>query len=116
MQTNPMTEEAAIDMRITVVYSAIKGDINWDNIVPTLLVAAEMLEMMTELSGPQKLDLLQKTLKHALKESKLSAVEKEQALHTIETVVPIVIQGAIMASKYPIGRAVAQAVRCCWMK
>lgn len=119
MQTNPIRSEelATLDARIDTVYGAIKGGISWDNLVPTLLTAARVLEAYPELKGAQKLDILQKTLKHALKDSGLPAVEKERILHTIETVVPIVMQAAILASKSPIlnaAMAKAQTVCCAW--
>ena len=118
MQTNPIRGEAdaVLDMQITTVYSAIKGHVDWNNLVPTLLAAAGILETMTELKGAQKLDILQKALKHALKESDMSSVEKEQVLHTIDTVVPIAVQAAILASKSPVVNAIAHSVCFCWMK
>lgn len=119
MQTNPIRAEelAVLDAQIDAVYSAIKGGIRWDNLVPTLLTGARILETMPGLKGSQKLDILQKTLKHALKESDCPTLEKEQILHTIDTVVPIVMQAAILASKVPIvnqALAKAQSVCCAW--
>ena len=115
--TNPMFTE---DARVDAVFRVIHGKINWDNLVPTLLEAAAELESMPGLKGSEKLDLLQKALKHALKLSDKSAVEKESILHTIDTVVPIVMQAAVMSSKTPIvGAAVAQVEAACvgcWTK
>jgi hypothetical protein len=116
--TNPMFAEE--DARVDAVYRVIHGKINWDNLVPTLLEAAKELEAMPGLGGREKLDLLQKALKHALKSSDKTVLEKEQILHTIDTVVPIVMQAAVMASKSPIvGAAVAQVEAACvgcWTK
>jgi hypothetical protein len=116
--TNPMfAEEVA---RIDAVYRVINGNINWDNLVPTVLEAARELEAMPGLKGSEKLDILQKALKHALKTSDKTTVEKEQILHTIESVVPVVMQAAMMASKSPIvGAAMAQVESVCvgcWTK
>ena len=98
----------------------LKGKVNWDNLVPSVLEAAKELEAMPGLKGAEKLDLLQKALKHVLKTSDKTAVEKEQILHTIDTVVPIVMQAATMASKNPIvGAAMAQVEAVCvgcWTK
>jgi hypothetical protein len=121
MQTNPIHAEeiAAMDVRIEMVYAAIKGSIDWNSLVPTILTAASTLESMSELKGAQRLDILQKTLRHALKDSDLPAVKKEEILHTIETVVPIVAQAAVLASKSPIADALlksAQSSCFCWKK
>jgi hypothetical protein len=116
--TNPMFAEE--DARVDAVYRVINGNINWDNLVPTVLEAAKELEAMPGLKGSEKLDILQKALKHALKTSDKTAVEKEQILHTIESVVPVVMQAAMMASKSPIvGAAMAQVEAVCvgcWTK
>jgi len=119
MQTNPMLV-AEEDARIDGLYRVIQGKINWDNLVPTLLEAGKELEAMPGLKGSEKLDLLQKTLKHALKVSDKTDVEKEQILHYIDTVVPIAMQAATMASKNPLVNAVADQVQAvcigCWTK
>ncbi len=118
MQTNPML--AVEDARVDALYRVLKGKINWDNLVPTLVEAGKELEAIPELKGPEKLDLLQKTLKHALKQTDKSEVEKEQILHYIDTVVPIAMQAAVMASKSPIVGAVVHQVQAvcvgCWTK
>lgn len=120
MQTNPIRGEelATLDAQIDTVYAAIKGHLDWNNLVPTLMTAARVLETLPGLNGPQRLHVLQKTLKYALKESSIPAEEKETILYTIETVVPIVMQAAILASKNPIVKAVVQevCVTCCWTK
>jgi len=118
MQTNPMHAEE--DARIDAIFKVIEGKLNWDNLVPTLMEAAGELEAMPGLKGTEKLDLLQKTLKYALKASDKSPEEKEKLLHTIDTVVPIVAQAIIMASKSPLVSAVVSQVEAtclgCWMK
>lgn len=121
MQTNPIVAASLEeDARIDALYRVLKGHINWDNLVPTLLEAAKELEALPGLKGSEKLDLLQKTLKHALKHSDKTDIEKEQILHYIDTVVPIAVQAVVLASKSPIVAAVANQVRevCigCWAK
>lgn len=120
MQTNPLRNDMAEDARVDALFRVIKGKINWDNLVPTLIEAAAELEAMPGLKGSEKLDLLQKTLRHAVKVSEKSTVEKEQILHVIETVVPVIMQGIMMASKSPIvGQAIAQVEAVCvgcWTK
>lgn len=106
MQTNPM-----LDPRVDRLYSTLRGRIDWTNLVPTCLELAQELEQMTELRGQERLDLLLKTLKHALHESKMSSDEKERILFTIDTVIPVAMQAAILASKHPIVNA---ALTGCW--
>ena len=114
MQTNPLHAEE--DARIDALYRVVKGKIDWDNLVPTLLEAARELEAIPALKGSEKLDLLQKTLKHALKESDKSAEEKEKILYYIDTVVPIATQAAVLASKSPVLAQVEAACVGCWTK
>ena len=101
MQTNPLHGDE-LDAQVDALYRAIKGRIDWDNLIPTCLEVGRELEGMTHLRGKDRLDLLQRTLRFALKDSDTSATEKEQILHTIDTVVPIAMQAAILASKAPI--------------
>jgi hypothetical protein len=114
MQTNPLHEtDAQLDAQIDALYRTVKGRIDWNNLVPTCLELAKELEGLTHLRGKERLDLLQKTLKFALKDSDKSVEEREAILHTIDTVIPIVMQAAVLSSKAPI---LAQAVSCCWKK
>lgn len=104
--------DAILDARIDATYRLVKGRINWDNLIPTVLEVARELQQFPELKGPEKLDVLLKTLKFALKDSSLAAEEKEKILHTIDTVVPVVIAAAKLASKFPIQRISSK--KCCW--
>ena len=103
-------EEAVVDAQVDSLYRVIKGRVKWDNLVPTCIEVARELENMTHLRGPERLALLQKTLKYALKESDLSIEEKEGYLYVVEKIVPIMMQAAILASKSPI---VAQVTSTC---
>ena len=105
--------KAQIDPRVDAVYKVIKGRVNWDNLVPVCIEAAMEIQQFTQLKGPQKLELLQNVLKHALKESSKTHVEKEQILFYIDTVVPFVAQAAKIASKTPI---VSYVAKTCWKK
>jgi len=104
-------EDATLDARIDGLYRLVKGRIRWDNLVPTCIEIARELETMTELRGPERLALLQKTLRYALKDSDVSVDEKETYLFVIDKVVPVAMQAAILASKNPI---VNQAMSTCW--
>lgn len=102
-----------MDPRIDSVYKVIKGRINWDNLVPVCIEAAIEIQQFTELKGQQKLEILQHVLKQALRESNKTAIEKEQIIHYIDTVVPFVAQAAKLASRTPV---VTYAVKTCWKK
>ena len=101
-----------LDVRVDGLYRLVKGRINWDNLVPTVLEVARELQQFPGLKGPEKLDILLKTLKFALKDSGLDAEEKEKTLYVIDTVVPLVVAAAKMASKFPIQRISWK--KCCW--
>jgi hypothetical protein len=115
MQTNPLHEqEAAMDARVDGIYRALKGRISVDNLIPSCIEVAKEIEGLGSLPGKEKLELLQKVLKQAVKDSDKSVEEKEQVLHTIETIVPMVVQAAILASKSPVVAQVQEAlVTCC---
>jgi hypothetical protein len=104
--------DAVLDARIDGLYRLVKGRINWDNLIPTVLEVARELQQFPELKGPEKLDVLLKTLRFALKESSLAAEEKEKVIHTIDTIVPLVVAAAKLASKFPIQRISSK--KCCW--
>ena len=114
MQANPLHEkEAAMDARVDGLYKLLKGRIDFENIVPTCIEIAGEIEGLSGIKGSEKLELLQKVLRQALKDSTMSAEEKEKSLFTIDTVVPIAVQAAIMASKSPIVAHVQTAVASC---
>jgi hypothetical protein len=107
-----MSDAELLDARVDGLYRLIKGRVNWDNLIPTVLEVARELQQFPGLKGPEKLDILLKTLKFALKDSVLATEEKEKILHTIDAVVPIVIAAAKLASKFPIQRISSK--KCCW--
>jgi Na+/phosphate symporter len=115
MQSNPLHEkEAALDAQVDGIYRALKGRISVDNLIPSCIEVAKEIENIGGIPGKEKLDLLQKVLKQAVKDSDKSAEEKEQILHTVETVVPMVVQAAILASKSPVAAHVQEVlVTCC---
>lgn len=104
-------EEMKLDARVDALYRVVKGRIQWDNLIPTCLELAQELEQFDELRGTEKLEILQKTLKFAVKDSTMDKEKQEDAIHTIDTVVPIVMKAAILASKLPIQRIKA-GCRC----
>ena len=115
MQPNPMFDkEAALDAQVDGIYRVLKGRISMDNLIPSCIEVAQEIENLGHLRGKEKLELLQKVLRHALKESNKSQEEKDTILVVIDTVVPLVVQAAILASKSPIVAKVKDAcVTCC---
>jgi hypothetical protein len=95
-------EHAEEDARIDAVFRVLDGKIKWENLVPTVLEAAKELEAMPGLKGSERLDILQKVLRHALKKSDMTMTEKEGMLYTIDTIVPVIAQAVVLASKSPI--------------
>ena len=132
MQTNPLHQckcaegeckcpsfekDTAMDARVDGIYRVLKGKINLDSIVPTCIEVAKEIESLGNIPGKEKLDLLQKVIRQAVKDSDKTPEEKQQILSTIETVVPMVVQAAIIASKHPVAAQVQEAlVTCCMPK
>ncbi len=111
-----MLSDAELDVRVDGLYRVIKGRIDWDNLIPTCLEIAQEVEQLSHLRGKEKLEVLLKTLKFALRDSDKTPEEKERILNIIDTVVPMVVQAAILASKIPV-KAIAQACcSICWKK
>jgi hypothetical protein len=99
------------------MYSLVKGRVSLLNIVPTCIDVAQEIEQLSGLKGPQKLALLQDVLRLAVAESKHTLVVKEELLHSIDTIVPVVVQAAVLASKSPILKKVQETcVGCFWTK
>lgn len=110
-------KDTALDARVDGIYRALKGRISLDNLIPSCIEVAKEIENIGQIPGKEKLELLQKVLRQAVKESDKSVEEKEQVLHTIETVVPMVVQAAILASKSPVAAQVQEVlVTCCMPK
>lgn len=115
MQSNPL--RSVEDPRVNAIYSIVKGRISLLSIVPTCIEVAQEVEQLSGLKGAQKLALLQDVLRLAVAESKQTSVVKEELLHTIDTIVPIVVQAAILASKSPILKKVQETcIGCFWTK
>jgi hypothetical protein len=114
MRTNPLrtVENPLVDG----IYRAVKGRINLATLVPTCLEIASEIEQITHLKGPQKLALLQDVLRTAIADSSLGPGETTTLLCSVDTIVPVLVQAAILASKHPIVHHVVQAT-CggwCW--
>ena len=114
MQTNPL--RSFEDPRVDAIYRTVKGRITLTSIVPTCIEIASEIEQLRDLKGSEKLSLLQDVLRLAISDSKLSKIEKEEILHTVETIVPVVVQAAILASKSPILKQVQATCVGCWTK
>ena len=106
-------DEMTVDARIDRLYRLIKGRVQWDNLILTCLYLAQELEQFDELRGSEKLEILQKTLKFAVKDSTMDKEKQEEIIHTIDTVVPIMMKAAILASKVPIQR-IKSGTCFCW--
>ena len=115
MQPNPLHEkEAALDARVDGIYRVLKGRISLDSLIPSCIEIAQEIESIGGIGGKEKLDILQQVIRQAVKESDKSAEEKERILQIVDTVVPLVVQAAIIASKSPIiGHVQAAVVGCC---
>ena len=118
MQGNPLHEkDAALDAQVDGIYRLLKGRIRLDDInslIPSCIEVAQEIENLRHLKGKEKLDLLQKILRQAVKESGKDDAEKQKMMTVIDTVVPIVVQAAILASKSPIVAKVQSAcIGCC---
>lgn len=131
MQTNPLhvckcadgtctcssfEKDTALDARVDGIYRVMKGRIQLDNLVSTCIEVAKEIENIDGMQGKEKLDLLQKVLYQAIKDSSKTAEEKEQLIHVVETVVPIIVKTAVLASKSPIMSQVQVACVGCWTK
>jgi hypothetical protein len=110
MQSNPLhyTKDA--------VYNTLKGKLDLNNLVGSTIQVAKEIEQIANLKGKEKLELLQSILRICIHDSDKSPEEKEALYFTVDRVVPVIIEAAILASKSPIIRQV-QAVCCgCWTK
>ncbi len=115
MQSNPLHEQQAIlDAQVDGIYRVLKGRIHLDNLVPSCIEVAKEIENIGHLRGREKLELLQQVLRQAVRESDKSEDEKSKISILIETVIPLVVQAAILASKSPVVAQVqAAVVSCC---
>lgn len=114
MKANPLRRTD--DPRVSVLYRAVREDINLNEIIPSSLAIAQELEGMKGLKGPEKLDLLQQVLHHAVRCSLKSPEEKAEIVRMIDTVVPFAVQAAILATKNPIVAQVQSTCIGCWTK
>jgi hypothetical protein len=114
MQTNPL--RTVDDPRVDAIYRAVQGRINPASLVPTCIEIASEIEQLTHLKGSDKLSLLQDVLRLAIRDSSMDAREKTNLLASVDTVVPILVQAAILASKHPIVQHVQATCVGCWTK
>ncbi len=111
LQSFVVTEQTAmeLDPRVLNVYDRVKDRIEWKNLVPVCIFAVGEIEQYKELRGPQKLELLQTVLRHAVKQLDKDPLEKEEILHSIESIVPVIAQTAVHVEKH-----VQAIVTSCW--
>jgi len=110
MQSNPLHHTK------DTVYKTLKGKLDLDNLVSTSIQVAKEVEQIANLKGKEKLELLQSILRICIHDSNKSPEEKEALYFTVDRVVPVIVEAAILASKSPIIKQV-QVVCCgCWTK
>jgi len=111
MQSNPL--HATKD----TVYNALKGKLDLSNLVGSTIQVAKEIEQIEKLKGKEKLELLQSILRICIHDSNKSPEEKEALYFTVDRVVPVIVESAILASKSPIVLRQVKAVCCgCWTK
>ena len=99
------------------IYALVKTHVDFQSIIPSCIAIAREVEQVRGLKGPEKLKLLQDVLRLALHDQPLGLAEKEKLVVVIDTVVPLAIQAAILASKSPIVKHVQEVcLSCCWTK
>lgn len=89
-------------MNVEELYKVIRDTIDFDNIVPTVLTLCQRVEQIPDLTGNEKLKLVTLTLRYALGVAPIGIEQKRNIMKRIDTVVPLVVQAAILASKHPI--------------
>lgn len=114
MQSNPL--RSVEDPRVDGLYRLVKGRINLNSIVPTCIEVAGEIEQLHGLKGSEKLSLLQDVIRVAITDSKKTQTEKEELLFMIDTVIPFIVQAAILASKSPIIKQIQSTCLGCWTK
>lgn len=90
------------------LYLLIKDEIDWNNLIPVCLKLAQEIQQMTHLRGSEKMELLKAVLNYALDVSKVS--NKKEIQDKINVMVPIIVQTAKVASRFPI---VVRTFSCC---
>lgn len=114
MQTNPL--RSVEDPHVDAIYRLVKGRINFVSLIPTCIEVAQEVEQIHGMKGQEKLKVLQEVLRLAIRDSDSSESEKESTLHIVQTIVPMIVQAAIMASKSPIVKHVQACCVGCWTK
>lgn len=101
---------------IDAIYELVKGRIDVNSLIPTSIEVAREIEQLSNLKGSQKLELLQQILTRVVHESDKTPEEKSEILVFVNTVIPFVVQAAILASKSPIAAQVQATCVTCWKK
>jgi hypothetical protein len=106
-----------MESQAAAIYALLKTRIDLSSLVPTCIAVAQEVEQIQGLKGAEKLKLLQEVLRIAVRNASIGLKEKEEILFTIEKVVPIAVQAAILASKSPVVKRVQEVcLSCCWTK
>jgi hypothetical protein len=97
-------------MNVEELYKVISDKVDFENIVPMAITLCQRVEQIPNLSGKEKLDLVMGTLRYALRVAPVGLEQKREIMEKLDTIVPLVIQAAILASKHPI---VHKLMGCC---
>lgn len=73
--------------------------IDWKNPLPYALQLSAYLSTLKHLTGKEKMELLQATLKKAISTAEISAQERLVAVRFVEDVLPMVVDAALAVSK-----------------
>lgn len=105
-----------MEFKQTAMQNILSDQIDLSNLVPTCIRIAQEVEKIGGMPGHEKLALLQKILREAVIKSGKPSQEKLQLYDTIDTIVPLVVQAAVLASKHPILANVQETCVSCWTK
>lgn len=89
-------------MNVEELYKVIGDKVDFENIVPMALTLCQRVEQIPNLTGKEKLELVMATLRYALRVAPIGIEQKRAVMEKLDTIVPLVIQAAILASKHPI--------------
>ena len=92
----------------------IKDEPTQASLAKAAVILAGLVESDTLLSGPEKLLKVQSGLRELLKSSPLPEGTKADLLEAVDTVVPIVLQGAVFAAKVGIALQKNKGKLWCW--
>jgi hypothetical protein len=109
--SEPVVEK--VDIYVRRLYKIIKDRTDFQDILPTVIELMHEIEKIEDIKGPEKLELLQDTLRYAVMSSDLDQDKKFATLFMIKTVIPLAARAAILGSKNPVVAQVQAEVTSC---